>query len=79
MPHSVAINEWVQMEPQDIGHSIYNDLPLTVDRRDLKIQSLYKVAELQHLGDAQTLAVSREGLVNAAFRKKLCKWFIRFF
>lgn len=71
---AATIGEWVKMGPQDIGSSIYNDMPLTQDRRDFKIKSLEEAVRSQNLGYAQMLAMSREGLVNDDFRKALCKY-----
>lgn len=70
---SGPINEWVQMEPREISCSFYNDLPLTEETRQVKIKALTKAVESQNIGDAQTLASCREGLVNHEFRRKLCK------
>lgn len=63
---------WVEMESHDIGTSIYNEKPLTEDKRDLKIQSLEAAIEgSNNLGLLKMLAMSREGLVETKYRKLL--------
>lgn len=68
-----TMGEWVQMESRDIGCSIYNEMPLTPDKRELKIKSLENTVRSRDLAEAQMLATSREGLVSDKFRRELCK------
>lgn len=63
---------WVEMESHDIGKSIYNEKPLTEDKRALKVKSLQSAVSLGDLGMAKMLAMSREGLLTSEFRKILC-------
>lgn len=69
-----ALGGWVEMETHDIGTSIYNEMPLTDDKRALKIKSLDSAVALDDRGMAKMLAMSREGLLNSSFRKILCKF-----
>lgn len=69
-----AMGGWVEMETHDIGKSIYNEMPLTEDRRALKIKSLDSAVSMNDWGMAKMLAMSREGLLTSSFRKKLCRY-----
>lgn len=68
-----AIDGWVEMESHDIGKSIYNEKPLTEDKRALKLKSIGSAVSLNDAKMAKMLAMSREGLMTSEFRKKLCK------
>lgn len=69
-----ALGGWVEMEPHDIGKSIYNEMPLTEDKRALKVKNLDSAVSLGDGAMAKMLAMSREGLLTSFFRKHLCRF-----
>lgn len=71
---SSTAGEWIQMNPRDISSSVYNEKPLTEETRKLKIRNIQHAINTNNLEAAQTLAMSREGLLKKSYRKILCKY-----
>ena len=59
------------METHDIGTSIYNEQPLTADKRALKCRSLDSAIAANDHSAFKMMAMSREGLVAAKYRRVL--------
>lgn len=73
---SATAGEWIQMNPRDISSSVYNEKPLTEETHKLKIRNIQHAINSRNLEAAQTLAMSREGLLTKSFRKQLCKYIL---
>jgi hypothetical protein len=68
---TVTLGGWVEMETHDIGTSIYNEQPLTADKRALKRRSLESAIAADDRSAFKMMAMSREGLVAAKYRRVL--------
>ncbi|KAF5096811.1 hypothetical protein D0Z00_002657 [Geotrichum galactomycetum] len=68
---TVTLGGWVEMETHDIGTSIYNEQPLTADKRALKRRSLDSAIAADDRSAFKMMAMSREGLVTAKYRRVL--------
>ncbi|ODV94594.1 hypothetical protein PACTADRAFT_34347 [Pachysolen tannophilus NRRL Y-2460] len=63
--------EWVQMELGDMGKSIFNDLPLSEDRAELKKSSIETALAFEDYQLLTSLIKTREGLLTVELRRKI--------
>lgn len=68
---TAMLGGWVEMETHDIGMSIYNEQPLTADKRALKLRSLDSAIAADDRPVFKMMAMSREGLVTVKYRRLL--------
>ncbi|CDK26228.1 unnamed protein product [Kuraishia capsulata CBS 1993] len=68
---SILPPEWVEMELGDMSKSIFNELPLSEDKADLKKSCLETACALQDGQLLKLLAETRDGLIDSKLRSKI--------